>query len=237
MNAPYLTRETIRRYATELFEQYKRARGRPVTFPLDAADLFKRLFELDTIYDDQGVLNGIEPGLIGCLFPDGHMSPWERDKIIAVNVTTTPPPEHQTERIIGLSAWYEITHRNQNFTAAHEGMHYVLHFLKGIGGEQYRRPTYCRTAARKDPLEWQVDFGAGELVTPLDQIVYILDGTKPPTVINVEECWLRYRDYFDANRTMMETRLHVLGYKLINTFNGWADYANEEKQRWNAKVS
>jgi len=110
-------------------------------------------------------------------------------------------------------------------------MHYVLHFLKGIGGEQYRRPTYCRTAARKDPLEWQVDFGAGELITPLNQIIYILDGAKPPAVINVEECWPRYRDYFGANRTMLETRLHVLGYKLINTLNGWADYTNEEKQR------
>ncbi len=95
MNAPYLTKEVIRQYATELLKQYERVRGKPVTFPLDAADLFERLFGLATIYDDQGVLNKIELGLIGCLFPDGHISPWERDKVIAVNVTTTPPPGYE----------------------------------------------------------------------------------------------------------------------------------------------
>lgn len=83
----------IRKYALEVLQQYERKRGKKLTFPIDAADIFDRLFGLETIYDDRGILNQTIGGkIIGCIFPDGCPSPWGKDKLIVINVT---PPENE----------------------------------------------------------------------------------------------------------------------------------------------
>ena len=173
---------------------------------------------LETVYDTDGKLNKLGDGIIGCLFPDGHWSPFGgKDKIIAVNLTP--------------ASNFNPTVFSDSHTIAHEGMgHYVLHFLKGVTGKAVDRPTYCRTGGRKDPLEWQSDFAAGELIQPADKIAWILDGKQPGEIVNLELYEKNYREYFGANRMMMETRLKALDYKLLNAKYSWADYAKEQEQ-------
>src|SRR2546425_6108094 len=133
---PYLDRDLIRKHATEAREAYAKITGRPITFPLVLEDLFYTLFGLETVYDTEGRLNNIEVGILGCLFPDGHPSPFMgKDKIIAVNQTPAPG--------------FDPTGYGAFHTIAHEGMgHYVLHFLKGVTGKKTDRPSFCRTGTK-----------------------------------------------------------------------------------------
>lgn len=129
---PYLPREEIRRNAQEVIKEYEKRRGKKTDFPIDGGDVFSVVFELETIFDTEGVLNGIDKKIIGCLFPDGHPSPWGKDRIIVVNASK--------------NASFDPSVYNENFTIGHEGMgHYVHHFLKGITGEKMDRPIYCRS--------------------------------------------------------------------------------------------
>jgi len=84
-------------------------------------------------------------------------------------------------------------------------------------------------------MEWQSDFAAGELIQPADKITWILDDKQPGEIVNLELYEKNYREYFGANRMMMETRLKALGYKLLNAKYEWADYAAEQKKQ--AEVS
>jgi hypothetical protein len=215
---PFLRREVIRQHATEAKVLYEKRIGRPVTYPLNVEDFFYVLFGLETVYDTEGRLNNLGDGIIGCLFPDGHRSPFGgKDKIIAVNLTP--------------ASNFDPTVFSDAHTIAHEGMgHYVLHFLKGVTGKAVDRPTYCRTGGKKDPLEWQSDFAAGELIQPADKIAWILDGKQPGEIVNLELYEKNYREYFGANRMMMEARLKALDYKLLNAKYSWADYAKEQEQ-------
>ena len=136
--------------------------------------IFKTLFGLEVVYDDQGILNRIAEGdhLLGCLFPDGEISPWGLDKLIVVNVT---PFRWKKLADVGFNP---LSH-NSTHTEAHEGLHYVCHHLRGIDGIQYRKPTYCRSKDRfraDDFPEWQCDFGGGELLMPQEEVVALLDG-------------------------------------------------------------
>lgn len=214
---PFLPKEEIRRNTLEVIEQYEKRRGKKTDFPIDCGDVFSVVFELETIFDAEGVLNGIDKNIIGCLFPDGHISPWGRDKIIVVNATE--------------DLYFDPLPYNDNFTIGHEGVgHYVHHFLKGITGEKMDRPIFCRSDDYS-PLEWQANFAAGELTQPFDKVKWILDGKEPPEIIDVDLYKYSYRGFFDASQAMMETRLHSLGYGLINNRYPWASYAEMEKKR------
>ena len=209
-------------------------RGKKSDFPIDCGDVFSVVFELETIFDTDGVLNSIDKKIIGCLFPDGHPSPWGRDKQIVINATKVG--ENKIGRTIDgririRVCSFDPTVFNENFTIAHEGMgHYVHHFLKGITGEKMDRPIYCRSDDYS-PLEWQANFAAGELTQPFDKVMWMLDGKEPPEIIDVEVYGYNYREYFDASQAMMETRLCSLGYKLINAKYPWADYPTMERKR------
>ena len=231
---PYLPREEIRRNAQEVIKEYEKRRGKKTDFPIDCGDVFSVVFELETIFDAEGVLNDIDRKIIGCLFPDGHPSPWGRDKQIIVNATKIGEDriERTTDGRLRIQLCsFNPTVYNENFTIAHEGMgHYVHHFLKGITGEKMDRPIYCRSNDYS-PLEWQANFAAGELTQPLGEVKWILDGKEPPEVIDIEIYKGSYRGYFDANQAMMETRLCSLGYRLINTKYPWASYSVMEKKR------
>lgn len=214
---PFLPIDEIRKNTLEVMREYEKRRSKKIDFPIDAGDIFSMLFDLQIIFDTDGALNRIDKGIIGCLFPDGHLSPWGRDKIIVVNASPTSS--------------FNPSVYNVNFTIAHEGMgHYVLHFLKGISGEKMDRPIYCRSRDYS-PLEWQANFAAGELTQPFDKVKWILDGKEPPEVIDVNLYKGSYKGFFDANQGMMETRLVALGYNLINTVYPWADCLCMKKER------
>jgi hypothetical protein len=209
VKVPFVRAETIRQYALETLREYERRVG-ALEFPLDVADIFDRLFGLATIYDDSGKLDRLYgDGVIGCLFPDGHVSPWGRDKLIVVNA---------------LPAYKSFSHSH---TIGHEaGGHYVLHFLKGIGWSGGAKPMYChqvgQSSRRKDPLEWQADRFAGELVMPVHRVQWLLDGKKPGEVINLDLYANNFRTFFGTSRAQMEKRLVDIGYKLIGTRYDWA---------------
>lgn len=206
---PYLERIVIQKHAAEARDMYVKITGRPLSFPLPLEDMFYTLFDLETIYDTEGCLNKIEPGLLGCLFPDGQPSPFMgKDKIIAVNQTPI--------------AGFDPTRYGAQHTIAHEGMgHYILHFLKGTTGKKNDRPAFCRNGT-KDPLEWQADFAAGEFMQPEKEVTWILDGKKAPECINVDVYEKAYREFFGTTRSGMEMRLKVLGYQMVNARNSWA---------------
>jgi hypothetical protein len=203
---------TIRKYAEEVLFEYERIVGR-LKFPLEVADIFDQLFQLETVYDDKGVLDrSYGPGVIGCLFPPGHRSPWGKDKLIVINAS----PEYG-----GFS---------QRHTIAHEGGgHYILHFLQGIGPEVAARPVFCRdvgnSGAKKHPLEWQADRFAGELVMPAERVQWLLDGKPAGEVINLELYAKNFQEHFGATRAQMEKRLVDLGYLLARPKYEWADYS------------
>jgi hypothetical protein len=230
---PFLAKDKIRTYTLEVLKEYEKRRGKKTDFPIDAGDVFSALFDLETIFDTEGRLNEIDKGIIGGLFPDGHPSPWGRDKQIVVNATKVG--EDKCEKTVkGFRikfCSFDPTVYNDNFTIAHEGMgHYVLHFLKGITGENLSGPIYCRSNDYS-PLEWQANFAAGELTQPFDKVKWILDGKEPPEIIDVDIYRKNYREYFDASQGMMERRLTALGYRLINARYKWADYLSIEKKR------
>ena len=218
MRPPFVKVETIRQYALEVLQQYENRVGR-LEFPLDLADMFDTLFGLSTVYDDSGRLDRLYgPGVIGCLFPDGHASPWGRDKLIVVNAL----PQYAS-----FSASHTIGHEG--------GGHYVLHFLQGVGCPQLTKPVYCHeigeSIRRKDPLEWQADRFASELVMPVDQVRRLLDGKEPGEVLNLDLYADNFRRYFGTSRAQMEKRLLDLGYKLIGAKYPWANYLKEEVAR------
>ncbi len=209
MKVPFVKIETIRQYATQTLREYEKRTGQ-LDFPLDLAEMFDSLFGLTTIYDDTGILDRLYgSGVIGCLFPDGHVSPWGKDKLIVVNALPA---------YAGFSSSHTIGHEG--------GGHYVLHFLKGIGWEGGPKPMYChgvgQSGQRKDPLEWQADRFAGELVMPADRVKWLLDGKIPGEVINLDLYADNFRQYFGTSRGQMEKRLVDLGYKLIGTKYDWA---------------
>lgn len=231
---PFLTKEKIREYAAETLREYQQVSGKEIQFPIDPIDIFERLFGLTVIYDDKGKLNELGKGIIGCMFPDGYPSPWVEDKVIAVNITKPDEPYCKKigpGRLIVSDGSNDPTGRSENFTIAHEGMHYILHFQKGIMGAQYRRPIYCRTKNRQDPVEFQANAGAGELLMPLDKVEWLLDGKKPPTIIDLDLYERQLRQFFDASRGMIERRLTYLGYKVLNALYDWADYTVEQKKQ------
>jgi hypothetical protein len=209
MTPPFISKAKIRKYAAEARAEYERRIGRPLRYPLPLEDIFPNLFGLDVVYDTEGRLNALDDGIIGCLFPDGHQSPWGMDKIIAVNLTAT----------MGFNPGIY----GQQHTIAHEGLgHYVLHFLKGVGAQKQDRPRYCRTDDRKDSMEWQADFAAGEFTQPEDKVAWLLDSKRPPEIINVEVYAANYLEFFGSTRSGMEVRLKALGYRMVNTRNAWA---------------
>jgi hypothetical protein len=208
----YIPVGTIRKYAEEALFEYERMVGR-LNFPLDVADIFERLFELQTVFDDQGVLDRTYgTGVIGCLFPPGHRSPWGRDKLIVVNAV----PGYQ-----GFSHSHTIAHEG--------GGHYILHFLQDIGPEAASRPVFCHdignSVAKKHPLEWQADRFAGELVMPVERVKWLLDGKGEGELINLELYAKNFQEYFGTSRAQMEKRLVDLGYLLARPKYEWADYS------------
>lgn len=226
----FFDKERIRQHTIELVRQYERRRGKPVTYPLDPADMFAVLFDLNTVYDHEGRLNQIESGIIGCIFPNGSPSPWGRDRLIVVNVTKATGPLKENGKTNRFNL-FNPTLYNDRFTVAHEGMgHFVMQFLQNIKEENVNRPPYCRSSGQS-PLEWNANFAGGELLMPLDKVMWLLDRKQPGEVIDLELYATNFTEYFGANRAMMEARLKALGYRMLNARNEWADYVKIAQAR------
>lgn len=256
----YHLRSALRNQAEEtariLSAEYVRRVGKE-KFPrnLDVMmDVAQVLFGLDVVFDEEGTLNdkfGEDDLIIGCLFPDGHPSPWGRDKIVAVNMTGPRCCREAEPRLAELNRQkrergesgvmihccnkVHPAHFNQNHTIAHEVIgHYAIHHKKTETVSPTSRPVYCRNPqSTKKPLkEWQADLAAGEFLMPPDKVAWILDGQKPGAMINMtSDVKKRFREFFDASQAMMEIRLLYLGYKMINPTYEWADHAKLQAKK------
>src|SRR6266481_7630292 len=90
------------------------------------------------------------------------------------------------------------------------GGHFILHFLQGIGPQVESRPVFCRevgkASVKKDPLEWQADRFAGELVMPVERVRWLLDGKSPGDLVNMDLYAKNFQEYFGTSRAQMEKR-------------------------------
>jgi hypothetical protein len=59
---------------------------------------------------------------------------------------------------------------------------------------------------------------------PAGKVRWLLDGKEPGELINLDLYENRMIEYFGANRMLVETRLKVLGYRLMNPRYPWADW-------------
>ena len=195
----YLPVSFIRQEAMKVLAAYSRKLGRKVSFPVDAEDVFYVVFGLETFYDSQGILESFGRDIIGGLYPEGHDF-LGRDKRIVVN----------------LAPWF--TNFSKRFTIAHEGGHYVLHWLR----LRHRGGPCC--TATGCWAEWQANRFAGELLMPAEAVSKALDGKKKGDFVKLEHCRERLRDYFGASEAMVEKRLLDLGYRVVGARYSWASY-------------
>jgi transcriptional regulator with XRE-family HTH domain len=108
----FLPIKTIERFASDTLRLYAESCHvdiDDIDFPLDAELLVRKVFGLDVHYDGEGVLDRIDRTLLGCLYADGHQSPWGKDRLIVVN---------------SARRYQAVT---DGFTILHEGGHYLFH--------------------------------------------------------------------------------------------------------------
>ena len=98
-----------------------------------------------------------------------------------------------------------------------------MQFLQGIREPNTPRPPFCRSFAQS-PLDWTAYFAAGELLMPLEKILWLLDQKQPGEVIDLDLYAKHFTEYFGTHRRMMEARLKALGYRMFNAQQPWANY-------------
>jgi hypothetical protein len=173
-------------------------------FPLDAELLVRNVFGLDVHYDDEGVLDEIDQSLLGCLFPEGCLSPWGKDRLIAVNAQ----PRYES-----------VT---TEFTILHEAGHYVFHkpldaLLLDEAEQRLCSQDDMRIGGpfKVHPREWQASRFASEVLMPKDKVVEVL-AVRPPNVVDLARLGTKFREYFGVSQAAMEKRLSDLGFKCLN---------------------
>jgi Zn-dependent peptidase ImmA (M78 family)/transcriptional regulator with XRE-family HTH domain len=199
----YLPIRAIRQSAANTLWQYSKKSGKKISFPIDPEYLFYVVFGLETFFDEEGILNRLGGGIIGALYPDGQGF-LGKDKLIVVNTT---------QDFLGFSP---------QFTIAHEGGHYVLHYLRFKHQGFFTNPKLC-TAEDNSHLDWQANRFAGELLMPLSEVKRVLDGKRLGEFVNLEQFGPPFREHFEATEAMMEKRLVDLGYRVLGAKYKWAD--------------
>jgi hypothetical protein len=197
----FIPLETIEAYAADALRLFAGRHGGQDSFPLDAELLVKELFGLDVFYDGGGLMDGIAPNLLGCLYADGMLCPaTHTDRIIMVN---------DAPRFRSVTA---------AFTILHETGHFLLHYPKDAVAPA--TASYCRSSdvqpanrTRVPPREWQASRFASELLMPKDRVRWLLDGKEPGEIINLDIYGQNFRRFFGVSQAAMEKRLYDLGYK------------------------
>jgi hypothetical protein len=86
---PFFERELIRKYTRETLQEYERVRGKRITFPLDVGDVFDKLFGLETVFDDQGIINQcLGDGINGTTTSAMALRSWPLDSQGAVHLNS-----------------------------------------------------------------------------------------------------------------------------------------------------
>ncbi len=157
MRVEFLRREKIEGEALSLLAEYGRRFGPVDRPPIPAEEIIECLLGLDLGFDDLPRLLDI---------PDVLGATWVGEKRVLIDQSLDPT----------LPAAIEGRYK---FTVAHEIGHWQLHrhyFQRNHAQvslfEADAQPSIaCRTSARKDPMEWQADYFAGQLLMPKEMIL------------------------------------------------------------------
>ena len=163
----YFTREALAGAAEKLLADYERVSG-PLPLPVPIEPILEQHLGLSLEFADlKGTLR--IPDLLGAIYME--------QRRVVVDATLDPSDN---------SAW-EGRYR---FTLAHEVGHWELHRFQFLGdprqgnlfGAPEKPSILCRAAAKPDPLEWQANQFAANLImpeAPLRRVWQAKNGGRP----------------------------------------------------------
>jgi Zn-dependent peptidase ImmA (M78 family) len=148
MTVPYLRKEAIEATARQLLSDYGKKYSPVVAPPVDVFAIAESLLRLHLEYDDLEKKHG--KGILGAINFE-HTT-------IFINVALDPDENVQKQG-------------RHNFTLTHEIGHWMLHRFEYLAPDVFNPQAsglsiLCRTAQKKDPLEWQADQFASHLLMP-----------------------------------------------------------------------
>jgi len=156
MRVKYLPRERIEGEALSLLAEYGRRFGAVERPPIPVEEIIECLLQLDLGFDDL-------PRMLG--MPDVLGATWVGEKRVLIDESLDPTFPTAVEG-------------RYKFTIAHEIGHWQLHrhyFQSDPAQASLFTPSpepsiVCRTGSRKDPIEWQADYFAGQLLMPKEMV-------------------------------------------------------------------
>lgn len=152
---PYLTKTQIRREAAVLLAAYAEQHGAVLEPPVPVDEVLEVHLKLSVDIADLHALFGGAGDVLGAI--------WFADRRVRVDASLDPARQ---PRLLG----------RYRFTLAHEAGHWCLHrrlYLDDpnqqrlFGGDAGGGPAHvCRSGQAKEPMEWQADYFAGQLLMP-----------------------------------------------------------------------
>lgn len=181
-----------------------------LSFPLDPEDVFKVLYDLETIYVDFDSVGLREPNKEQVL---GAIS--VRYKKILVHTGQIYPGGPLVSKEI------------KRFSVAHEGSHYLLHhfnteILPGTQMELFspqlllrknKNNFVCGSYLKYDPLEFQANYCGASLLIPKDHLLETISSLK---LIDLQKWGNSLCNKFGVSRKCLECRLNSLRIKCKN---------------------
>lgn len=156
MRVEYLPRKRIEGEALSLLAEYGRRFGAVDRPPIPAEEIIECLLELYLGFDDLGQMLSM---------PDVLGATWVGEKRVLIDETLDPTLPSAVEG-------------RYKFTVAHEIGHWQLHrhyfqndpAQASLFNASPKPSIACRTSSRKDPIEWQADYFAGQLLMPREMV-------------------------------------------------------------------
>ena len=143
MKVPWLPKETISEYTSDLLNNYKELTGNSITPPIPVEDIIERYLGLTLSFEDLEEKLGMR-NVLGATYI--------QKKEISIN--TRLLDDKNEGRMI--------------FTCAHEIGHWELHreFVDEVNRSLSNNTIICRTGTAREPIEWQADHYASCLLMP-----------------------------------------------------------------------
>jgi len=219
-----------------LLGEYGRRFGVVESPPIPAEEIMECFLELELGFDDL-------PRWLG--MPDVLGATWVGEKRVLIDesLDATLPT---------------VVEGRYRFTVAHEIGHWQLHrryfqndpAQASLFAETPEPSIACRTSSRKDPIEWQADYFAGQLLMPKDMVFRVWeaqDGSLEPYVAvdEIDDLSARWSLAEDRTPTVSAARelaeefgvsgqamqIRLLGLRLIKTEQPAPDLFTRAKQR------
>jgi len=236
MKVKYLPRGQIEAASLSLLDEYGCRFGAVRRPPIPAEEIMEWFLELELGFDDL-------PRRLG--MPDVLGATWVGEKRVLIDESLDPT----------LPTVVEGRYR---FTVAHEIGHWQLHrrYFQNDPAQASLFTTsaepsiVCRTGSRKDPMEWQADYFAGQLLMPKEMVFGAWEaryGSLEPYVAvdEIDDLSARWSLAEDRTPTVSAARelaeefgvsgqamqIRLLGLRLIKTEQPAPDLFTRAKQK------